>query len=172
MATPRKANPQPGGRPTAYKPEMVKQAAKLCALGATDMEIADFFGVAVCTISRWKNVHPEFCSALKVAKEIADNRVERSLFNRAVGYTYDAVKILQYEGEPVVVPYEEHVPPDTTACIFWLKNRKPEEWRDRHQVDHSVVVSYADLVLEAANRRPAIEGETVKPETRKLAVQN
>lgn len=89
------------------------------------------------TIYRWKIEHDEFCQALKGGKAAADERVERSLFAKATGYTFDAVKIFQYEGSPVEVPYREHVPPDTTAAIFWLKNRKPTEWRDKLDLNHS-----------------------------------
>lgn len=128
--------PRGRGRPTEYRPEFVEQARKLAQLGATDREVADFFSVSEATIYRWQHSHPEFCEALKVGKDSADNRVEKSLYRRAVGYTYDAVKIFQYEGSPVVEPYEEHVPPDTTACIFWLKNRRRKDWRDK--IDHEL----------------------------------
>lgn len=126
----------PGGRPSAYKPEFALQATKLCELGATDVELADFFEVTITTVCNWKARYPEFLAALKSGKDVADDRVERSLYQKANGYTHDAVKIFQYEGVPVVVPYREHVPPDTTACIFWLKNRRKEQWRDR--LDHEL----------------------------------
>jgi hypothetical protein len=122
-----------GGRPTAYKPEYAEQAEKLCKLGATDIELADFFEVSDRTIYRWQSQHPEFCQALKAGKDAADERVERSLYHRATGYTFEAVKIFQHQGQPVTVPYREHVPPDTTAMIFWLKNRRKDQWRDRHE---------------------------------------
>jgi hypothetical protein len=130
----------PAGRPTAFKPEFVEQATKLAKLAATDIEIADFFGVNVATLYRWKNSNAEFCEALKIAKAEADERVERSLFQRATGYQRDSVKVfLDKNGEPVYAPYREDVQPDTTACIFWLKNRKKEEWRDKQ--DHEVTGS-------------------------------
>ena len=135
-----------------YKEEYVEQARKLCALGAKEIELADFFGVAISTLYEWRNSHPEFSEAIKIAKEEADNRVERSLFERATGYSYPSVKIFQYEGSPVEVPYREHVPPDPTAMIFWLKNRKPKEWRDRREQEITgaegaplqVIISKAD----------------------------
>ena len=70
-------------------------------------------------------LHPSFGEALKLAKKEADERVERSLYQRAVGYSYETVKVFLPYGlkEPVYAPYVEHVPPDTTAAIFWLKNR-------------------------------------------------
>jgi hypothetical protein len=127
-------------RPTEFKPEYVKQAKKLAKLGATDMELADFFGVTVRTIHRWKNTQPEFCHSLKAGKEESDARVERSLFQRAVGYEQEAVKIFMpaNASEPVYAPFREVISPDTTACIFWLKNRKPDDWRDKQE--HGVTV--------------------------------
>lgn len=118
-------------RPSKFKPEFVEQATKLTKLGATDREVADFFGVEERTLYRWKNDYPELCQALKIGKEAADARVEQSLYRKALGYSHDAVKIaINASGEVTQVPYVEHFPPDTTAAIFWLKNRKPEEWRD------------------------------------------
>ena len=102
-------------------------------LGATDAEMADFFDVAISTFYRWKNEFPEFSEALKTAKASADERVERSLYHRAVGYTFDSEKVFQFQGEVVRAKTKEHVPPDTTAAIFWLKNRRSKEWRDVRQ---------------------------------------
>jgi hypothetical protein len=89
----------------------------------------------------------------KRGKFPADERVERSLYQRAIGYTYDTVKILKPAGttEPVIVPYRRHVPPDVTACIFWLKNRRPDEWRDRQDQRHTIVRydrSAAEVIAE------------------------
>ena len=124
------------GRPTLYKPEYAKQAEKFAKLGATDRDLADFFEVSVNTIDNWKSQHAEFLGALKAGKTEADDRVERSLFQRAVGYEQDAVKIFMPKDatEPVYAPFRERIAPDTTACIFWLKNRRKEQWRDRHEV--------------------------------------
>lgn len=127
----------PGGRPPKYQGGFAKSAEKLCKLGATDDDLADFFEVNVRTIARWKVEHEEFCQALKAGKDEADDRVEQSLYRRAVGYSHDAVKIMQHQGEVVKAEYREHFPPDTTACIFWLKNRRPEEWRDKVVNEHT-----------------------------------
>ena len=128
-------------RPSKYKPEYVEQAAKLCALGATDIEIADFFGVDARTLYRWKGEYPEFCQSLKISKEIADERVERSLFARANGYEHDEVDIRVVKDRIVKTPIRKFYPPDTTAAIFWLKNRKPAEWRDKQELEHSGAVT-------------------------------
>jgi len=142
-----------GGRVSSFKPEYVEQAAQLCELGATDEQIARFFKVHRATFYRWQAEHPELSAALKMGKDVPDERVQRSLYHRAVGYTFKSVKIFQYEGQPVVVPYTEHVPPDTVACIFWLKNRRPDEWRDRQQLDlTNSDGSIADMMAAARAR--------------------
>lgn len=126
------------GRPSSYRPEFAVQAEKLCKLGATDPELADFFEVSVTTVRNWMRVHPDFLAALK-GKDEADDRVERSLYQKAIGYEHDAVKIFQVNGEPLIVPYRERVAPDTTAAIFWLKNRRPEQWRDVNKHEHTQI---------------------------------
>lgn len=138
------------GRPSAYEEKFAAQAEKLCALGATDQEIADFFEVDVRTIYRWKHDHDAFCQALKVGKEAADERVERSLYQRAIGYEQDEVKIFMPAGaaEPVYAPYRAKVAPDTTAAIFWLKNRRSKEWRDKQEVEHSGGVKIERVVVD------------------------
>jgi hypothetical protein len=122
------------GRPSKYDVKFLDTAARMYASGATDVEVADELGVARATLYNWQHQHPEFLDVARMAKEAADTRVERSLYNRAVGYEFDSVKIFTYEGEPVVVPYREHIAPDPTAAFNWLKNRKPADWRDRREV--------------------------------------
>ena len=84
------------------------------------------------------NIDPEFSEAIRVGKDAANQRVERSLYQRANGYNYEAVKIFMPAGskQPVVVHYTEHCPPDVTAAFIWLKNRDPERWRDVQNVEH------------------------------------
>lgn len=121
----------PGGRPTDYEVGFCDIAAKACARGATIAEIAEILKVHRATIYRWMAEHQEFCDAIRVAQGIADERVGFSLYERAVGYTYNSVKILQDKGVPVLVPHLEHVPPDVGAAKFWLTNRQPDEWKER-----------------------------------------
>lgn len=131
------AKPQPKrgrGKPTAYRSEYCDLGKRMAESGATDLEIADVLRITKTTFYRWLAEHPEFREAVKLGKEPADDRVERSLFNRAVGYEFDSVKIMQDKGEPVIVPYREHVPPDPGAAFNWLKNRRPEQWRDRKEL--------------------------------------
>lgn len=123
------------GRPSKFKPEFIAQAEKLCKLGATDIELADFFEVDVRTLHRWKGEHTEFCHSLKAGKQEADDRVERSLFARANGYEHDEVDIRVIGQDVIQTPIRKFYPPDTTAAIFWLKNRRPEDWRDNSKVE-------------------------------------
>lgn len=116
-------------RPTKYKPEYASIAKKICELGGTDVEVAEALEIHAATLYRWRNEHKAFCEALKAGKNKADDRVEMSLYRKAVGYTFDSVKIFQFQGEELIVPYKEIVHPDTTAAIFWLKNRRKDEWR-------------------------------------------
>lgn len=123
-------------RPEKWKDEYLRIAEHACRLGATDIELADMLGVSARTVYHWRSSKPEFAAALSAGKEEADNRVERSLYERAVGYTYDAVHFSNFKGEVTKTQYREHIPPDTTAMIFWLKNRRPEAWRDKSEVHH------------------------------------
>lgn len=121
------------GRPTKFDPRYVDQARRLARLGQTDTEMAAFFGVSESTLNLWKQRHKDFSESLKEGKEEADALVADSLFHRARGYSHAAVKIFAdvKTGAVEQVPYIEHYPPDTTACIFWLKNRQKAKWRDK-----------------------------------------
>jgi transposase len=142
------------GRPTAYKQAFAAQAAKLCELGATDDELADFFEVHRATIYRWKHEHDEFCDAVKTGKDVADERVERSLYQKATGYNVTEeqavkIKVEQHKEEVEVIQVEKHVPADTTAAIFWLKNRRKDDWRDKTET----AVSFSEDVAEWLGNR-------------------
>lgn len=136
----------PVGRPSDYKPEYADQAAKLCRLGATDAELAEFFEKDERTINRWKIDHPEFCQALKDGKLVSDVDVADRLHQRALGFEFEEaqahkLKTVEYkDGKRLketerleIIMVKRVVPPDTTACIFWLKNRRKVEWRERQE---------------------------------------
>lgn len=124
-------------RPEKWKDEYLKIAEGACKLGATDQELADMLGVCVRTISYWRNSKPEFAEALKSGKAESDERVERSLYARANGYEHDEVDIRVVAGEVVQTPIRRYYPPDTAAAIFWLKNRRPEQWREKVELEHA-----------------------------------
>lgn len=141
MSSPQRPNkpsqrtPRKPGRPTDYDPKFCESAAKLAAEGATDLEIADALNIHFATLYRWRHEHPEFREALKLGKEAADDRVEASLYHRAVGYTFGSVKIMQNNGRPVIVPFREHVPPDIGAITLWLTNRRGEQWKAKRSLE-------------------------------------
>jgi hypothetical protein len=140
------------GRPPKYDPGRVLPIARAMAkLGATDQELAIALQVSITTISLWARTHKEFLKAIKPAKRTADDRVEQSLYRRANGYEFDSEDLIPYDhittvtrtgadGKPEEVtirekrvlhePTVKKVPPDTTAAIFWLKNRRKDRWRD------------------------------------------
>ena len=144
--------PPKGGRPSKYRPEYAKQAYHLALLGATDADVSRALGVTESTVNGWKHKHPEFLESLKRGKDQADAKVAQSLFHRATGYSHKAVKIIAVargnnQGSDVEeVPYVERYPPDTTAAIFWLKNRRPDLWRDKHEMEHSGEVKAAGVL--------------------------
>lgn len=122
------------GRPSSYKPEYAEQARKLCLLGATDKELADFFDVSEVTINAWKKEFPDFLKSVKEGKLDADARVAESLFKRATGYVGQKTVTANIQGIITDVKVvEDYVGPDTAAGIFWLKNRQKDKWRDRIQ---------------------------------------
>ena len=141
-----KSKPKPlkVGRPSPFDPSFCKKATKLCLLGATDKDLADFFEVAESTIHKWKIDHPEFSESIKKGKTEADANVANRLYKRALGFTHKSeeikvVSIGQGEGSQVErVPVTKIYPPDPTAAIFWLKNRQPEKWRDKQEITHSI----------------------------------
>jgi len=141
------------GRPTKYKPEFAEQAYGMCLLkGMTDEELANYFGVATSSIYEWKKEHPDFSEAIKKGKEIADVSVATALRDRALGYSHPEDKIFLHEGEPVIVPTTKHYPPDTAAAFIWLKNRHPERWRDKVEVEHGGQVEFEILLPEGMKK--------------------
>lgn len=149
-----------GGRPSLYREEYPEQAKKLCRLGATDKELADFFGVAESTLNAWKTEHPEFLESLKEGKAAADAEVADRLFKRACGYSHTDTKFATFEGRITDrEEYEKHYPPDTIACIFWLKNRRPDLWRDKVGLEHTG--SNGGPIQTQGEFRPTPEDEEV-----------
>lgn len=117
--------------------------------GLTDEQIAANMGISRSTLSEWKKKYPCIKDTLKKNKAIVDTEVENALLKRALGYDYEEISDKYERG--VLMEHKvtkKHVIPDTTAQIFWLKNRKPEEWRDKHSVEGKVDFE-ADGFMEA-----------------------
>lgn len=125
------------GGPTKYKPEYNEQAYKLCLLGATDSELADFFNIVESTLNLWKVTHPEFSESVKKGKIIADAEIAESFYNRAKGFEIDTEKLFCSEGIVLRAPTKTYFPPDAGAALNWLKNRQKDKWRDKHEVEHT-----------------------------------
>lgn len=126
-----------GGRPTKYDQKYNDQVRKLCLLGATDEDLADFFEVATSTINLWKETYPKFSEAIKKGKVVADAEVAERLYERAMGFEHDSEEIKIVNDSIERVPVRKIYPPDTAAAIFWLKNRKRVYWKDKQDIEHS-----------------------------------
>lgn len=118
------------GRPATYEESVIPEAAALAQQGLTDKEIAAELGIHVGTFWRWFSEHPELREAVRAAGKTANNRVRMSLYNRAI------------EGSD-------------TASIFWLKNREPDEWRDRRETEIIVPVD-EDTAAQLDSRSAAL----------------
>jgi len=125
------------GAPTKYDAKKYpEQAAFLARRGITQADIADFFHVTTRTLRNWMAAHVEFAEAMASNNEAFDERVERALAERALGYEVDEVQWFNVDKTLVSKTVRKHYPPDVTACIFWLKNRQGDRWRDvqRHEI--------------------------------------
>lgn len=117
--------------------------------GLTDEQIAKNIGVSVSTLNNWKNKYVKILESLKRGKEVVDRQVENALLKRALGYEYEEIKEKFEDGnitERTVTKKE--VIPDVTAQIFWLKNRKPNEWREKPDYKDTSAVDKLDSILK------------------------
>ena len=112
--------------------------------GLSEEQIAHNMGIAYSTLREWKKTHSALSAVLKKNKEVADRHVENAMYKKATGFTatdrvVSTKKVVEYKDgkrvreitEPCVVEVERYFPPDTTAEIFWMKKRKPEQWGDK-----------------------------------------
>jgi hypothetical protein len=165
---PLKKPPRGRGKPTDYRPEYCSLAKQLYDEGAIDAEVADVLRVTVTCIRRWKVRYPDFGKAAAIGKKTADDRVERTLFEKANGFALPATKIefkrvvtTKPDGsvietyEPMIYEYLEYLPPSDAAIRMWLMNRRPDQWRER--VDHNLSID-PNSPFERMMRR--IDGES------------
>jgi len=146
--------------------------------GLTEVQMAAEFGVVPSTVGEWKKRHPEFGAAMNEGRNLADARAESDLYSRVRGIAWEE-KTWEQELNPKTEKYElvlkkvvtKFIPPDTTACIFWLKNRRPAEWRDTWRMEHTgkgggpikneVAVDYSSLSDEELAKAVASEAERI-----------
>ena len=141
-----------GGRPSKILHIDREQVKSLYIAGLTDEQVAEFLKIDKATLNRWKNRFPEFRASIKDWKIKADTVIVNSLFHRARGYSHSAIKFFQCGKKVIKVPYIEHYPPDPTSLIFWLKNRQPEKWRDKHEVDDPAMRELVKIFLPAKDK--------------------
>ena len=127
--------------------------------GLTDAQIAHNLGIAKQTLYEWKKQYPDLSDALKRGKQVVDIEVENALLKRALGYEYEETtqeifedpQVIGADGKPRqrkhIKKITRVVPPDVTAQIFWLKNRKPDVWRDKHEVTDATALDKLDEIL-------------------------
>lgn len=127
------------GRPSLFRDEYCEQVEKLCKLGATDSDIAEFFNVTEATINNWKSKQPDFFESIRAGKILADIKVANALFDGAMDRVVIEqqafkVKIGPHEEKVEIVEVEKVIPADFRNQQFWLKNRKSDEWRDSKDI--------------------------------------
>lgn len=115
--------------------------------GLSNEQMANNMGIHISTFYRWKSIYSDFKEAIKKGKEVVDFEVENALLKRALGYEKEKTRTyLKDDGTGHKTKHievtKEHVPPDPTAMIFWLKNRKPNEWNERHNINHAGNINY------------------------------
>ena len=146
------------GRPTAYKAEYCGLAHNYCLLGATAEELAGFFGVTRGTINNWIASIPEFAAALREGRALADARAARCLFARAVGYSHKVDLTVLHRGEERTISNLVKYPPDTQACIFWLRNRQRQFWSEKAATEPERTSDFI-AVLDAAGESVGNAGD-------------
>lgn len=151
--------PVPGpGRQSTYQDDFADQVFKLCLLGATDSETADFFGVSESTINRWKDQYPAFWESMRAGKVRADAEVAHSLYRRATGENIIIEKAVKKDdGTYEIMSLKQFVPGEVQAQRLWLLNRSKANWRDKQDIEHSGSIEHItkeqrDAAVAAATR--------------------
>ena len=142
---------------TKYNPEYHRDWAwSLYVLGATDKQVSEAFGVSERTILRWAKKFEDFRKVRETTKNLADSRVEKSLYKRAMGYEYTTTEtdtVIDENGQPKIKSirtYKNYEKPDVGAIAFWLKNRKPGDWRDRREpeIDADIMKKTDEILVK------------------------
>ncbi len=126
--------------------------------GLTDEQIANNIGISVSCLNNWKNKYVEILESLKRGKEVIDRQVENALLKRALGYEYTETTreyIPELDEMKTTKKVTKQVAPDTTAQIFWLKNRKPDKWRDKQEYEDRTAIDKLDGILKELRENAA-----------------
>jgi transposase-like protein len=160
-----------GGRPAIYNNRIPGIIKSLRERGATEHEIAEALDISPRTLRDWKASHIEVCAALDVGNEAMIRVARRGLFERAAGYTYEAEKVFQFQGQIIRAKTTEHVPPDPTAALRILERLDPEQWKERTEVEGKGTFSLADLVALSMEHRARKAEQAKLIEARKVIRQ-
>ena len=135
------------GRPSKYDKIDLQQVVIAGELGLTEIELCKFFAISKATLTKYKKQYPDFMASLKKGKDVADEKVVRALYRKATGYSHPDVHITNFQGAVTMTPIIKHYPPDTTACIYWLRNR--QQWIDKLPEDTKIDIPFsAEFSLE------------------------
>ena len=146
--TKKKAKPKGRmGRPPKKDKVNWEAVELLYQRGFIDKEVCKIVGISESTLNRWKQKHPDLWESIKGWKVTADDKVEKALFLRAIGYEHDDTYITQHQGKILTKKITKHYPPDTAAAFIWLKNRKSKDWQDKIGLEHSgdIIVNFHGL---------------------------
>lgn len=154
--SPVKTTKKKRGAPSKYDKKYNEQARKLCLLGYTDKQLADFFDVAESTLNLWKLEYPTFSESLKAGKEFADAEVAASLYQKATGYSCKDTKFATWEGEITDQKvYTKNYPPCPISIKYWLNNRQPERFRERVEIEQNTNLTHHIMPMPTAD---SVEG--------------
>lgn len=145
------------GPKSGFNQKVQEAFVRLTKEGKTLEEVADVLGVTSRTLGNWMGKHQELFLAVRESRQMADELVEASLYQRALGYSHPETKMFCYEGCVVSEDTTKHYPPDTQAAMFWLRNRQPERWKEKTEGDVTVNnnVSLGNLTDEQLDVRLA-----------------
>lgn len=133
--------------------------------GLTDEQIAYNVGISRSTLNSWKDKYSNISDTLKRGKEVIDRQVENALLKRALGYEYTETTreyIPELDEMKTTKKVTKQVAPDTTAQIFWLKNRKPDKWRDKREVEDRSAVDKLDMILAEMKAVAELDQEKIE----------
>lgn len=152
-----------GNQIPMFKMEYVIQAERAClAMGATDAQLANYFQVSTRILAKWRRQFPEFDEAIRRGKAFADGEVAESLFRLATGRQMVIRKKVFFDfktGQEKIVAYDEVLPPESKAAMFWLRSRQPDQWRDLSPVKEGEKLEHMtdEELLALAEGRPLPE---------------
>ena len=145
------------GRPSEYQPEYAEQAYRLMLLGMTRSQVAQFFEVSEATIYNWCHEYPDFLESIRRGAALADAHVAEALYRRAIGVVLPETHVAQHQGKVILTDLHRHYPPDTQAACMWLKNRQPELWKDKVEIEEKPTITPIDREAMRKNLESALE---------------